>query len=84
MFKNFPKINERHQTTDVGCLEIKQNKYPNSTFRHVIFQFQKTKDKEKSLKDARQWGDHLSREDSVDFLLEPCKEGDDRVKYLKS
>lgn len=48
MFKNFPKINERHQTTDVGCLEIKQNKYPNSTFRHVIYSsFRKPKTKRK-------------------------------------
>lgn len=51
---NFPKINNRHQTTDAGSSEVtKQEKCQNTTPRHIIFKLQKIKYKEKIPKEKR-------------------------------
>lgn len=40
----------------------KQDKYKNTTLMHLIFKLQKIKNKEKILKEARDWGNGLPQE----------------------
>lgn len=65
MAETYPKINVRHQTRDPRDLDsTKQNKCRtqknHSTPIHVIFKLQKTKDKEKVLKEVRKGGGQKS------------------------
>ena len=58
MTKIFPKLS--HQTTDLGSSEnIKKDQYQKCSTSHIISKLQKTKEKEKILKEAGVGQGHL-------------------------
>ena len=63
MTKNFPQVHVRQKTqTQEGNPEHNQDKYKNTTLMHLIFKLQKIKNKEKILKEARDWVNGLPKE----------------------
>lgn len=57
------KIEDRHLPTDPENLEnSKQYKKTKETYRNSIFKLQKSKDKEKILNEASEWGSYRGTE----------------------